>query len=775
MKQSSIPINIYTQAPLQHPNILLGSLQLLFWLVFRPSAWKNHLWHLDLSLSEKHSLLQLLTQHRWRKKNFWRFIVQVFILLPIISSLGTGLIALRFVTLRQFLIEDMFFLPGLVHGVLSSVLFGLVSGLILGLVDGVVVALAVALAVSLVSGVAFSLVNGLVDEVLVGWIFGLVFGMMSNSKVGIGFLSGIVFGCILGLNSGLAVWIGLLVSFLRPTIMAAVFIPWHALLYRIDVQKVGYFSSLLPNHLAFWDERQRLPLWGLDKHLLLVIEKNPTEGQIAFNYLSSSSQRWAVQAVQIELDARQLEGCIDAPAIGQIQQILTIGEFSSAADTMFRTFNNVSVDVDVALRQSSIYKQRLAFTDVDSRLNNLIRELTRSSDKYAGRFRPIAQRWRNIIDIHLQSLIKESELRQEIDSPYIIGVPVINRQQLFVGRTDISKRLEKFLFDRRSPPLLLYGQRRTGKTSLLRNLGRLLPTSIIPLFVDFQGAVSSANNHTGFLYNIAKDMIKSAQSQRNFSLPPLAYETLSDDPFTRFDEWLDIIETSLGYKTVLLALDEFEVLDRVLGKGRFNENDVLDMLRNLIQHRPSFRVLFAGSHTLEEFQRFSSYLINTQVLHLGYLQESEARELIETPSENFALRYQPFASQRIIDITRCHPYLIQLLCTEVVFHKNDQGSSTRRLATLEDVEAAIPEALKSGSMFFSDIETGQLDEQALDVLRYCAKQGESTTVAITDLNRQFPDGLEKAIDLLLRRELIENLGTASYGVSIELIRRWFSE
>ncbi len=47
---SSLPRNAYTNAPEQHPNWILGSLQLLFWLVFRPSAWGNYLKLIDPAL-----------------------------------------------------------------------------------------------------------------------------------------------------------------------------------------------------------------------------------------------------------------------------------------------------------------------------------------------------------------------------------------------------------------------------------------------------------------------------------------------------------------------------------------------------------------------------------------------------------------------------------------------------------------------------------------------------------------------------------------------------
>jgi hypothetical protein len=229
---------------------------------------------------------------------------------------------------------------------------------------------------------------------------------------------------------------------------------------------------------------------------------------------------------------------------------------------------------------------------------------------------------------------------------------------------------------------------------------------------------------------------------------------------------------TLEDNTALLAFDEFEVLDQVLNEGRFSEAAVLGMLRNLIQHRPKFKVLLSGSHTLEEFQRWSSYLINAQVVHLGYLKESEARQLIEHPTPDFALRYEPEASQRVLDVTRGHPFLVQLLCAEIVVLKNEHDPSIRRWATLDDVEAAIPEALSSGSMFFSDIERNQLDAEALAVLRYVARKGEVAVVGMSELANQYSDSLDDALHDLAQRELIEET-SGGYQVAIELIRRWF--
>jgi hypothetical protein len=570
--------------------------------------------------------------------------------------------------------------------------------------------------------------------------------------------------------------LGLTLAWWRPVLTYPFLYIYNTVLYRIDERGLarGKRPSLLRHHSAFWDEFQRLPLLNLDVHLLLVMTHRLQEGSTALTYLSTSRQRWAAQAAQIELDARLLEKCISVQQIGAVH--LGAGELTGPASALLRSFSRISQDIAAAEQQESAYNRRLALNAVADRLDGLLRELIRSNEPYAIRFRPIAASWRQLVSAHSGTLAEEAELRQEIDSPYIIGVPLTEQQEIFIGRTDISSRIEQLLLDRRQPPLLLYGQRRVGKTSLLNNLGRLLPSTIVPLFVDLQGPASRAKDEAGFLYNIARSMIRSAQRQRSVHLSPITREELLDDPFTRFEEWLDEVERVLGHQMALLMLDEFEVLEQMLQKGRFDEAIVLGMLRHLIQHRPRFKVLLAGSHTLQEFQRWSSYLINVQVIHISYLSAAETQQLVESPVQSFALRYAPDAAHRLVALTRGHPFLVQLLCAEVVALKNEQPPRQRRLATLNDVETAVPLALEHGSFFFADIEKNQVDMVALEVLCLIARAGERKAVLRQTLVDYVPSlmALEEALTTLQHRELIE-LVEGGYQFQVELIRRWFAK
>lgn len=560
----------------------------------------------------------------------------------------------------------------------------------------------------------------------------------------------------------------------RPLLLYPFVAAWNTWLYRADERREATRPALLRWHSAFWDEHQRLPLGGLEDHLVLVAERNPLEGQAAIEYLSTSRQAWAATAGQIELDARRLERYANVEAISQASSHLAAGELEGPASALLRSFSRISQDVKAALQHTNRYHQRLALSITEEQLDGLLRELTRSSEQYGVRFRPIATHWRQIVADHLRTLTENAERSQEIDNPYIFGVPVGVHEELFVGRTDISARIEHLLLDRRHPPLLLYGQRRMGKTSLLDNLSRLLPSTIIPLLVDGE-RLSGARHLPSLLHSMANQMIKSAKRRRQLILPPLSREQVTAYPLTSFNEWLDEIEETLeGRQLALLAIDEFEVLLNILEQEPFDSLEFLRMVRHLIQHRPRFKVLLAGSHTLEEFHRWSSHLINIQIIKLSYLQKSEALKLIEQPVKGFPLRYEPQASQQLYHLTRGYPHLVQLLCYELVEHKNAQPLAQRRHVSSRDVELIIPKALETGSFFFVDIEENQVSTDGLPLLRYLAAQGEGAIVGGEQLARDCPrEEIEAILKQLLQRDLIEAV-KGGYRFQVELIRRWFA-
>ncbi|MEO1186488.1 MAG: hypothetical protein AAFX46_18175 [Cyanobacteria bacterium J06636_27] len=93
----------------------------------------------------------------------------------------------------------------------------------------------------------------------------------------------------------------------------------------------------------------------------------------------------------------------------------------------------------------------------------------------------------------------------------------------------------------------------------------------------------------------------------------------------------------------------------------------------------------------------------------------------------------------------------------------------KSLCSVVDVEAAIPEALSTGSLFFADIQNNQVDATGLKILRFIAAKGEKAIVSEETIALEFQDtDYLSSIKLLLQRELIEEVDDG-YCFQVELI------
>lgn len=551
---------------------------------------------------------------------------------------------------------------------------------------------------------------------------------------------------------------------------------WNTLLQRLLEEYPRLGKELWTWHTAFWDETQHLPLWGLDQFLLTVSGQPFVVRADLFAALAQGPQRWAVAEAQIELDVRQLEACRDLTEIAAVAEKLLALDWVGSMSPLLRHFSVIGNDVAVTLEQVSFYNRRLLLLVVQQDLAKFALELTRSVDPHAQRLQPAAAHWQQIVTTAIADLANTAQFQHELPNPYVVGVPLTRHQEIFVGRRDVSVRIEQFLRGPDQPPLLLYGQRRMGKTSLLYNLRWMLPTRIVPLVVDLEGPVSLGKDHASFLYNLSRGMIASAR-QQSIALNSLPQQELVSDPFTRFDVWLDEVEgTILGQNrtTILLALDEFEALERALHAKLLGEEAILGTLRHMIQHRSRFKLLFAGSHTFGEFQRWSSYLINAQTIHLTYLQRDEACQLIERPLVDFPLSYTADALDALLTLTNRHPYLVQLLCSELIMMKNEQPYAQRNQATVADISAVIAYALERGSQFFADIELHQIDPSGRTLLHRLAEYPAHQGCTLDEVATLYPDTmhLQQALGNLAQRELITQKARTVY-CQIPLLLHWF--
>lgn len=511
-----------------------------------------------------------------------------------------------------------------------------------------------------------------------------------------------------------------------------------------------------------WDELIRFPLPGLADYLTRFSQQQHGPGlQLIEEAAASWRQAGPAQRALLQLTAAELAQYDSEVAIARADDKLNWlpPALPESAQATLARFRAVSRHIDGKLKLSDAEGQLAQLARATAELDDLIKGLTFVPRRERELFLPVAQAWRETLRRASTSL----------PNPYIAGDPVSGDYPgLFVGRDDLVRELEIHLKNRsRRPTLVLYGQRRMGKTSLLYQLPRCFGPDVVPARVDCQAGEMQESNGA-FLFNLARAIHREAAAQRQLELPPLP-EGAGELSFTAFSLWLEAVEAQLSGRILLLCLDEYETIGEAIRLGRLDER-ILGLLRNLIQHHPAVTLLLAGSHHPAELDRlWSSYLISAAVLPISYLPADEVRRLVTQPIPGFPLRYTPEAVEHIIALTRCQPLLVQLLCQQVVILLNRRGE---RQADVADIKTAVPGALESGgTLYFTYLRQYEAAEAGDGLLRELAQRGPGVGASVAALTGGDP-AREQALATLLRRDVLEEVD-GMVRFEVELVRRWW--
>ena len=614
---------------------------------------------------------------------------------------------------------SMFLAVQFLSGVVVGVAFGVAFGVVFGVAPGIAVGVAVGVAFGVVFGVAGSVagnVASVLSFVVVFGVFGVTSGVASGLSfvvvfgIALGIVLGLKFGVVLGVVGTLVVGLVLILSVLRLYFWLPELL-WILTLFFVydNGKRVNCLKYLPPR----FDELILLPLPLMDVMIVEAYGNNPDVARETINYLitSTNQQKVAAQAISgIAVDilnrcqrlsdiveiANQLAWIPSPPPkeVGAVlPQFLDISQnvrASEEATSPYRQYELLNIPI-IALRQ---LEQSLALT---------------KNARVAVSFGNTAQGWLTILETAQRTLEEQAQQSKEIRQVYIAGnsLDPETAKNRFKGRIDIFREIESLTLSKQPPVLLLYGGRRTGKTSALKYLPYRIGANIVPLLVDIQG-VAAATTLKALAENLAKEIIEAARRlPRKVYLPNPDASKLAEDPFPALQTWLTEIERRNPGKRFLLCLDEYERLSEVVEAT--SSRVPLNFIRNLLQHQHKWILLFSGSHELSELPAYwSDYLINTRALRMTYLQESEAHDLILKPVENFRDIYEPTAVDAIIQVTRCQPYLVQLVCYEVVELLNRDIRRNRREAdtakvTAQDVKEIIPVVLERGAPYFQEL------------------------------------------------------------------------
>lgn len=284
--------------------------------------------------------------------------------------------------------------------------------------------------------------------------------------------------------------------------------------------------------------------------------------------------------------------------------------------------------------------------------------------------------------------LRRRRRRRRKFNPYVAGAPVLD-ERLFFGREPLIDRVLQTIPNN---SLLLYGERRIGKTSLLHHLKRRLEQlddpefAFHPVLVDLQGVPEErffGALMVAILDELGPLLPPGAVAPEAGRVAGYGYHELTRD--------LRAVLDSLGRRTVkrvklVLLIDEVDELNSYDPK-------VNQRLRSLFMRAFSEHLVavVSGVGILKHWELAGSPWYNFfEELEVAPLDRGAAEALVRRPIDG-VFDIDDAALQRLVDVTAGRPYRIQKACVALVGRLHQEGRGT---ITLADVEAIAGEGLE---------------------------------------------------------------------------------
>lgn len=277
-----------------------------------------------------------------------------------------------------------------------------------------------------------------------------------------------------------------------------------------------------------------------------------------------------------------------------------------------------------------------------------------------------------------------------IENPYesYSGGLIVADPAMFYGRGDVVERLVSQVT--RGPLgqcYVLYGQKRSGKSSVLEQVKQRLVGSAIPVKLTM-GELDTVQADYSFLRVCISEL----------------EEALKDRGLWGHVDWPDLNETRITLEVlkgvlravqrglssqgevprVVYLIDEFTYIYGYVKQG-IVEQSFMRQWKALIESH-LINTVVVGQDSMPRFMAaFPNEFGVTKDERLSYLSPDEARALASEPIHlDGGSRYRGRSLQRLLELTGCSPWFLQIMCDRLVRHLNRERAP---LVTESDIDA----------------------------------------------------------------------------------------
>jgi len=259
-------------------------------------------------------------------------------------------------------------------------------------------------------------------------------------------------------------------------------------------------------------------------------------------------------------------------------------------------------------------------------------------------------------------------------NPYGSGIAEGSR---FYGREVERERVLRFLHNKaQNVTILLWGQRRIGKTSFVLRLKEHAAGVFLPIYIDLQGLKDAS---TVMFLHLLMDRISHAlkeiavEAPREITAPTL--NRLKKDPLASFDGFMNYVEQVTKHYPLALILDEFQCLNS-LREEKATRSAIFNRLRSHSQHGKGINLILSGgglSSYLKDQSDMASLFNIAHAENLGCLESQAARQLIKDGLSKIG-NVTDNAITLLLNSTSGHPYYLQLLCSMLYDYAQERRS-----------------------------------------------------------------------------------------------------
>ena len=372
---------------------------------------------------------------------------------------------------------------------------------------------------------------------------------------------------------------------------------------------------------------------------------------------------------------------------------------------------------------------------------------------------------------------KRQQVFEPIPNPYIVGNPIRSKEMFFGREDDFRFIRDKFVGSPTGLIVVLAGERRSGKTSILYQIlnGRL-GERFVPVFIDMQAM--AVRDDAEFFKRLAEETNRTLNAQ----MPIEGYDFRSaEHPAQVFQRYVDDVMEMLAENTLLFLIDEYELLETKVEEGTLRPES-LTFLAGLLERHPRLALLFTGSCHLEDRRaEFWRILLPKSIArHISFLSEKDTRRLVEAPIKG-TVKFRKGVPDSIYRVTAGQPFYAQVVCQNLIDHLN---AEERYVISLDDVEMVVreieenplPQMLYFWESFSQD---QQVALSALAELQENPNQSVSVKdilgfVSEYEMSMSFTEAEWRgALEGLCRRDIVERTSDkGEYQFKIDLFRPW---